>query len=152
MNEGNEPLDSTIEESDLKKKSGTKEFLSAQVAAFIGTAVDFGVVILLTEIFGIWYVISNAIGAICGAITNFFLGRNWVFLSTKNKISHQAFRYFLVATGSMILNTLGVYLLTEFSSLNYIYSKVIVAIFIAFTFNFLLQKHFVFKEKELPKY
>ncbi len=145
MKNKNEPLDAPTEESDLKKKSGTKEFLSAQVAAFIGTAVDFGVMIFLTELIGVWYVISNAIGAICGAITNFFLGRNWVFLSKERKISHQAFRYFLVATGSMILNTLGVYLLTEFTSLNYIFSKVIVAILIAFTFNFLLQKYFVFK-------
>jgi len=145
MKNKNEPLDAPLEEPDLKKKSGTKEFLSAQVAAFIGTAVDFGVVIFLTEIIGIWYVVSNAIGATCGAITNFFLGRNWVFSSTKNKISHQAFRYFLVATGSMILNTLGVFLLTEFTALNYIYSKVIVAVIIAFTFNFFLQKYFVFK-------
>lgn len=145
MKNEEEPLDSPIKESDVKKKSGTKEFLSAQVAAFIGTTVDFGVVIFLTEIFEIWYVVSNATGAMCGAITNFFLGRNWVFSSTEKKISHQAFRYFLVATGSMILNTLGVYLLTEYTSLNYIYSKVIVAVFIAFTFNFLLQKHFVFK-------
>lgn len=129
----------------MNKKSGTEEFLTAQFAAFIGTAIDFGVVIFLTEIIGTWYVISNAIGAAFGAITNFFLGRNWVFNSTNNKIANQAFRYFLVATGSMILNTLGVYLLTEFTALNYIYSKIIVAILIAFTFNFLLQKYFVFK-------
>ncbi|MFK8009816.1 MAG: GtrA family protein [Saprospiraceae bacterium] len=145
MKNKDELLDEPLENSDLKKKSNTKEFLSAQVAAFIGTAVDFGVVIFLTEIIGLWYVASNAIGATCGAITNFFLGRNWVFSATQNKISHQAFRYFLVATGSMILNTLGVYLLTEFTSLNYIYSKIIVAIIIAFTFNFLLQKYFVFQ-------
>lgn len=129
----------------MNKKSGTEEFLTAQFAAFIGTAIDFGVVIFLTEIIGTWYVISNAIGATFGAITNFFLGRNWVFNSTNNKIANQAFRYCLVATGSMILNTLGVYLLTEFTALNYIYSKIIVAILIAFTFNFLLQKYFVFK-------
>lgn len=145
MKNKNQLLDEPLEDSDLKKKSGTKEFLSAQVAAFIGTAVDFGMVVFLTEIFGIWYVVSNAVGAMCGAVTNFFLGRNWVFSATQNKISHQAFRYFLVATGSMILNTLGVYILTEFTSLNYIFSKVIVAVFIAFTFNFLLQKYFVFK-------
>lgn len=145
MEEKNKPLDEPLENIDLEKKSSTKEFLSAQVAAVIGTAVDFAMVIFLTEITGMWYVASNAIGATCGAITNFFLGRNWVFNSTERKITHQAFRYFLVATGSMILNTLGVYLLTEFTGLNYIYSKVIVAVLIAVTFNFLLQKYFVFK-------
>lgn len=141
------PLDAPIEDTKSSKKELTKEFLSAQVAAFLGTVVDFGVVIFLTEIIGLWYVISNALGATGGAITNFFLGRNWVFQSTENKISHQAFRYFLVATGSMILNTLGVYLLTEFGSFNYIISKVIVAVLIALTFNFFLQKYFVFKKK-----
>ena len=106
MSNRKEPLDAPLEKFDLQKKSGTKEFLSAQVAAFLGTAGDFGAVIFLTEIIGLWYVISNAIGATCGAVTNFFLGRNWVFNSTKNKISNQAFRYFLVATGSMILLSL----------------------------------------------
>lgn len=142
-----DPLDAPIKEAKTQKKELKKEFLSAQVAAFLGTVVDFGVVIFLTEIVGLWYVLSNALGATCGAITNFFLGRNWVFQSTQNKISHQAFRYFLVATGSMILNTLGVYLLTEFISLNYIISKVIIAVLIAVSYNFLLQKYFVFKKR-----
>lgn len=122
-----------------------KLFIWAQAAAFIGTVVDFIIVYVLTEWAGLWYVASNAIGATCGAITNFLLGRYWVFISTESKIHHQAFRYALVSAGSVILNTLGVYLLTEFTSLHYMYSKVIVAVFIAFFYNFVLQKNFVYK-------
>ncbi len=131
--------------SKTTDRSLSSLFFSAQVAAFIGTAVDFITVVLLTEFLEIWYVTSNVIGATFGAITNFLLGRYWVFSSTEKKIYHQAFRYFLVATGSMILNTLGVYFLTEYTSLHYILSKVIVAVLIAFTFNFFLQKNFVYK-------
>lgn len=142
-----EILDDNLDAKDSKTppRSLSALFFSAQIAAFIGTAVDFITVILLTELLGIWYVTSNAIGAAFGAITNFLLGRYWVFSSTEKKIYNQAFRYFLVAMGSLILNTLGVYLLTEYTSLHYIVSKIIVAVLIAFTYNFILQKNFVYK-------
>lgn len=131
--------------SEETPRSFLSLFFSAQVAALIGTAFDFLTVIFLTEVIGVWYVASNSIGATCGAIVNFLLGRYWVFSSTQKKMYHQAWKYFLVATGSMILNTLGVWLLTEFTELHYIWSKVIVAVLIAVTFNFFLQKNFVFK-------
>jgi len=131
--------------SEETSRSFLSLFFSAQVAALIGTAFDFLTVIFLTEIMGVWYVMSNAIGATCGAIVNFLLGRYWVFNSTQKKMYQQAGKYFLVATGSMILNTFGVWLLTEFTELHYIWSKAIVAVLIAVTFNFFLQKNFVFK-------
>lgn len=135
----------STESSKTPKQSWYRLFFSAQVAAFLGTAVDFLTVIFFTEIIGLWYIYSNVIGAALGAITNFLLGRYWVFDSKEKKIHHQAFRYFLVATGSMILNTLGLWFLTEFTALYYVTAKVIVAVLIAFTFNFFLQKNFVFK-------
>jgi len=142
-----EILDDNFNNKDSKTqpRSLSSLFFSAQVAAFLGTVVDFASVILLTELAGIWYVTSNVIGAALGAISNFLLGRYWVFESTEKKIYNQAFRYFLVAMGSLILNTLGLYLLTEYTSLHYIVSKVIVAVLIAVTFNFVLQKNFVYK-------
>jgi len=132
--------------ANSEKISIPRLFFSSQIAAFIGTVVDFITVILLTELFGIWYVVSNVVGAFFGAVVNFWLGRSWVFKSTESKIHHQAFRYALVSFGSIILNTLGVYLLTEYLKLNYIFSKIIIAISIAFTYNFFLQKEFVFKK------
>lgn len=142
-----EIIDDDFDSKDSKTppRSLFSLFFSAQVAAFLGTVVDFATVILLTELAGIWYVTSNIIGAALGAITNFLLGRYWVFESTEKKIYNQAFRYFLVAMGSLVLNTLGLYLLTEYTSLHYVFSKIIVALIIAFTFNFFLQKNFVYK-------
>ena len=102
-------------------------------------------VIFLTEVVGLWYVYSNAIGAFTGTVVNFLIGRYWVFESTKRKIHHQAMRYLLVSAGSLILNTLGVYLITEFVGINYVYSKLIVSIVIAVCYNFVLQKLFVYK-------
>ena len=95
---------------------------------------------------GVWYIYAQIIAAIFGAITNFLLGRYWAFQSQEDKITHQAFRYALVSTGSLILNTVGLYLLTEFTILEPIPAKVIIGILVAVTYNYLLQKYFVFRK------
>ncbi len=152
-----------MEESNNMKSNGSKQdrslwktFAFAQGAAVAGTAVDFLVTIFCTELLAIWYVISTAIGSVAGAITNFTMGRYWVFQSTENKLQTQALRYALVSLGSLILNTAGVYALTELMHRqlrdgvkhehDYIIAKVIVAVIVAVSYNFILQKNFVFKK------
>ena len=120
-------------------------FVGAQLAALIATAVDFAVLAFFKEIVGVWYVTATAIGAFMGACTNFLLGRYWVFTAREGKVEQQAFRYILVSAGSLLLNTGGVYLVTEYGGIPYFYSRIIVAILVAVSYNFLLQKNFVFK-------
>ncbi len=143
MDSNKDILDNEIEVR--KPRSLTKIFAWAQIAALIGTIVDFLMTIFFTEFFGILYWVSNAIGAAMGAITNFLLGRYWVFEAAHQKIGSQAIRYALVSTGSLILNTSGVYLVTEYFNLHYVASKVIIAVLVAISFNFILQKNFVYK-------
>ena len=95
---------------------------------------------------GVWYVYANVLGASMGAITNFLLGRYWAFQAAEANLGFQAFRYAIVAIGSVILNTLGIYILMEYFSITYIPSKVVIAVIIAITYNYLLQKYFVFKK------
>jgi len=130
----------------IKNTLNTKEFSKASIAAFIGTVVDYLTFFLLLSLTGIWYVYAQIIGALFGAITNFLLGRYWAFQSKEDKISDQAFRYALVSSGSLFLNTAGLYLLTEFSPLDPEPAKVIVGILVAVTYNYLLQKKFVFRK------
>jgi len=144
LQEHKSPADPLSSSGKVTKKS-IWIFLRSQLAAFLATASDFLTVILLTEVIGLWYVFSNVIGATVGTIVSFLLGRYWVFLSVDRKIHHQAFRYILVSIGSLILNTLGVYLVTEGLQINYIYSKVIVSVVVGIGFNFVLHKYFVFK-------
>ncbi len=127
-------------------KNGAIEFIKSQIAAFGSTCIDYLTVILLTEYLGIWYIYSNIVGAGLGAISNFFLGRKWTFKADQGSISKQGFRYALVSIGSLLLNTSGLYVLTEWTQLHYILSKIIVGLVVAVGFNYLLQKHFVFKK------
>ena len=115
------------------------------MAAIIATGVDFGLFFLLKDVFNVWYVIATSIGALCGAIVNFIICRNWAFLSTQGNITLQIGKYIMISAGSLLLNTGLVFVLTEFFHLHENYSRIITAIFVAITYNFLLQKYFVFK-------
>lgn len=121
------------------------KFLKAQLSALIATTVDFTVTIVLKELFGLWYVLANITGVTCGGITNFLINKGWVFVGSEKGTRIQAQRYFLVWSGNFLLNAGGVWAITQTGCLNYISAKVVVSLVLAFTYNFLLQKHFVFK-------
>jgi len=123
-----------------------KEFSKASIAAFLGTVVDYLTFFGLTKLFGLWYIYAQIVGAFFGAITNFLLGRYWAFQAKEDNIKHQAIRYALVSTGSLILNTTGLYLLAEYTPLNPDISKVVIGIIVAVTYNYLMQKYFVFRK------
>lgn len=130
----------------MNNNSWILSFLKYQIAAILATIIDFIVLILLTEIFHVWYVYSTAIGAFAGAFTNFNLCRYWAFTKSKNNYINQVYKYILVSVGSLILNTISVYLLTDIGNINYTFSKIIAAITIALFYNYTLQKYFVFKK------
>lgn len=128
-----------------KKPKKIVSFLRAQVTAIIATAVDFGMLILLKEVFGMYYLAAVVIGTLAGGFVGFMLGRYWVFISTEVKSIKQAKKYIVVMAGSFLLNVGGVYLMVEVFHFQYIFAKVIVAIIVGVGFNFFLQRLYVFK-------
>jgi len=118
-----------------------------QAAGVVATTVDFGATIILTETFLIWYGYSNTTGAFLGAVVNFFISSFWAFKGSKNKLKNQMYKYAIVSIGSLILNTVLVIVLTDsVFHFDYRVSKFITAIFIAWSYSFLLMKKYVFKK------
>jgi putative flippase GtrA len=103
------------------------------------------VTIFLTEILGLWYVASNALGASAGGTVSFALCRLWVFNRRSQRWHHQAMRYVLAICLSLSLNTLGVWCLTESFHISYVVSKIIAAVLVGVSVNFLMFRYFVFK-------
>jgi phosphatidylglycerophosphate synthase/putative flippase GtrA len=120
----------------------------SQLASLTATLVDFGTLIILVEIGRIGYVAATAIGAFLGALVNFLLGRHWSFAANHESLRGQAIRYALVSAISLILNSLGVYLLTDYAGLHYTASKVITSVSVSLLFNFPLQRLFVFRRRK----
>jgi putative flippase GtrA len=120
-------------------------FVKAQAASLTATLVDFAVFLILTEVFHCWYLAASITGTISGGIANFLLGRIWVFNARSGKVPVQAFRYLLVWAGNLLLVSAGVFVVKEYVGLSPLLSKIIVSLIVGFTYNYLLQKKFVFK-------
>jgi putative flippase GtrA len=120
-------------------------FTRAQIASVAASIVDFGTLAFLTEVVHVYYVASTAIGALGGALTNFMIGRHWSFEAAEGRLDSQARRYALVSGISLGLNSLGVYVLTEYGGFKYMISKLITATLVGFLFNFPMHRSYVFQ-------
>lgn len=120
-------------------------FIKAQLSSLVSTVVDFLITHLFTEVFGLWYLFSSAMGTVTGGLLNFSLGRYWTFKAYGESKVVQAQKYIVIWVASLCLNVAGVFFLTEVLTFHYLLSKVIVAIMVGVCFNFYFQKSFVFK-------
>jgi putative flippase GtrA len=119
-------------------------FIKAQFNSVVSTLLDFAITVLLKQVAGTWYLAASVLGALSGGICNFLLGRYWVFKATQKPLLAQLGKYAGVWTGSLLLNTAGLYWLTDVQHLDYLLSKTIMVIFVAVCYNFIFQKYFVF--------
>ena len=119
-------------------------FIKAQASSIIATALDFLVTIILKEFFKFWYLAASIAGTLTGGVTNFALGRHWVFDGKSKKVHRQIIKYIITWSGNLLLTTFGVIIFTHYIGLSYIISKVIVAIMVGAGYNYMLQKKFVF--------
>ena len=126
-------------------------FSKAQITAQLATLCDFLVSILLYEVFGMWYVVATFIGAVSGGIVNCLLNYRFVFGSDGQKKRYVAFKYLLVWTGSIVLNTLGTFIITELSGHHFIIAKAIVSVAVALLWNYQMQRFFVYRNKHITK-
>lgn len=134
-----------VQKDVYKRPSLRTSFLRAQIVSLTATTTDFFVSIGLYQIFDIYYVTSTILGALSGACTSFTLGRNWAFINRQGKISRQALKFILTNGFSLFANTTGVYFFKENFDLSFVASRVIVAVFVGVSFNFLLNRYYVFR-------
>lgn len=149
-------------------------FLKANVASLAASLSDFLMTMLLVQWGQVNVVVAAASGTVTGGIVNFLIGRHWVFnagdirgtqnaqrktqfnklylafgvkrlaFSGNSSAGRQLWKYALVWTGNLFLNTGGVYVFTCHAGLHYTISKVMVSLLVAFLYNYPLQKNFVF--------
>ena len=100
------------------------KFLKFGAVGFSGVFVNFGVTWFFKEVCKLNKYISNILGFIAAATTNYLLNRWWTFQSTNPQVGTEYAKYFLVSVIGLGIDTLTVYLLNGKLKWNFYLSKV----------------------------
>jgi putative flippase GtrA len=123
--------------------------LPVQVARYtvvggLAFCLDFAILYVFTEFFGIYYLISAAVAFLFGVTLNYLLSVAWVFDQRRLNNRSQEYIFFAcVGILGLLLNNLLIWGLTEFGGLHYMTSKAISGVSV-YLFNFATRKALLF--------
>lgn len=110
-------------------KSLAKQFSAYFAVAGIGYFVDFGLLILLHEVFGVHYLVAAATGFIGGLAVLYALSSRYVFKNSKlSSKSTEVGLFALIGIVGLGILSLSMWLLTDLVGINYLVSKIIATV------------------------
>ena len=117
-----------------------------------GIVVNTAILYTLTSIFGIFILLSSLIAIESAVITNFILNDIWTFGSDdkKRSVIERFFLFNGISIAGIVINISILWLLTTYTGMYYLYANII-GIFIAFTWNFMLNKNITFIAGKDPR-
>lgn len=127
-----------------KTENTVHQMLRFLISGSIAQGIAIGILYILTEKIGVYYMYSEAIGFMTGVFFNYFLCVKWVF-SIRN-IRNKVLEFILFGTigfGGLILESFFILLLTEEVEVYYISSKLISLVIIYF-YSFFVRKILLF--------
>jgi putative flippase GtrA len=116
-----------------------------QVGAIVATLTDFAVMVTAVQALSWSPVEGTLAGATAGGVTNFALGRRWIFRGGSGALGGQAARYVMVSIASAGLNALGEHIAHDRAHVQYVVARALVAVAVSFAWNFPMQRSFVFR-------
>lgn len=119
--------------------------LLAQIMKFgivgvIAFLIDYGVMVLLTEAFYVWYFLSAMISFIVSVLFNYFASMKYVFISKEGMSKQKEFIIFIVL--SLIglgINQFCMWIMVDKWTIHYMVSKIFVTV-IVMIWNFVSRK------------
>ena len=119
------------------------KFLKFGAVGLSGVFVNFGVTWIFKEVCKFNKYVSNILGFIAAATSNYLLNRWWTFQSANPEVGVEYAKYFLVSLVGLGIDTLTVYLLHNKLKWNFYLSKIF-AVGAATVWNFLGNLLFTF--------
>lgn len=134
--------------NENKRKSLCQQIARFAVVGGGAFLIDYGIMILLTELFGINYLISSAISFTVSVIFNYLLSIHWVFNVTDDRSQTQDFLVFIILSViGLGINQLIMWLCVDKLGIFYMISK-IGATAVVMVYNFITRKIFLENGKD----
>ncbi|NBC34526.1 MAG: GtrA family protein [Alphaproteobacteria bacterium] len=129
----------------------SREFVLYGAVSGAGLAVDLALLIGLTELVGIPYLLSAAIGFTMGAVVVYALSIGWVFQARtyRDRPANEFILFVMIGIAGLILNQAILYAGTDMIGAHYTFSKM-VAIGFVFSWNFGARKMLLFTREAHP--
>lgn len=121
------------------------KFIKFGLVGLSGTVIDFFFTWLCKEKLRWNKFISNSIGFILAATSNYVLNRVWTFESDNQQVGREFISFFLVSLIGLLLNNLLLYFFHEKVKLNFYLAKAI-AVALVTIWNFLANYLFTFQQ------
>lgn len=125
---------------DFLRSRQMKQILRFAVTGGLAFVIDFGLLLILTELVGLDYLYSATISFIVSVWVNYILSMMWVFTpSKKQKSLVRIIMFFVLSTMGLFINNAIMWFTVEILALSYIIGK-LVATFIVMVFNYITRK------------
>lgn len=116
------------------------QFMKFGIVGVIAFVIDYGFMVLLTEVFGVPYLISTTVSFIISVIFNYFASMRFVFKRKDDMSRRREFIIFVVLSIiGLIINDVFMWLMVDFLYIDYRLSKIVVT-FIVAVWNFVTRK------------
>lgn len=112
----------------------------------IGTLVNLSLLYILTDIYGILYLISETIAFIVAVLHNYMWNKSFTFREDiKEKVIGKGVKFAIICIIAMIVNLLILFILVEYFTIFYLFAEV-GAIAVAFFVNFFGNRFWTFRD------
>lgn len=119
------------------------QILKFGVVGVLAFLIDYGVMILLTECFHVYYLLSALISFIVSVIFNYIASMRYVFVGKEEMSKTREFLIFVILSViGLGINELFMWLIVDKGNLHYMISKIIVTA-IVMVWNFVTRKIFL---------